>query len=98
MTKNAKEATSIYEKISKVAMANIENLSLNLLGSLSDDKIVAKSVKQRTLFTDDAPNSSASIDMKRITNNLIYRLERKVLSNTDQRGFGSFIKSLIDKF
>ena len=98
MTKNAKEATLIYEKISKVAMANIQNLNLNLLGSLSDDKAVAKSIKQRTLFTDDAPNSSTSMDMKRITNNLIYRLERKVLSNTDQRGFGSFIKSLIDKF
>jgi flagellar biosynthesis protein FlhG len=98
MTKSSKEATLIYDKISKVAMANIANLNLNLLGSLNDDKIIAKSIKQRTLFTDDAPNSTATLDMKRITNNLIYRLERKVLDNSNQRGFGSFIKSLIDKF
>jgi len=98
MTKSANEAELIFDKISKVAMANIENLSLNLLGRLPEDKIVSKSVKQRTLFSDDAPNSLATLDMKRIVNNLVYRLERKVLYNDEQRGFGNFIKSLIEKF
>ncbi len=98
MTKSANEAELIFEKISKVAMANIDNLSLNLLGRLPEDKIVSKSVKQRTLFSDDAPNSLATLDMKRIVNNLVYRLERKVLYNDEQRGFGNFIKSLIEKF
>lgn len=98
MTKNLKEAELIYEKISKVAMANIENLSLNLLGKLQEDKLVAKSIKQRTLFTDDAPNSIPSQDIKRIVNNLVYRLERKVLKNGEERGFGSFLKALIEKF
>ncbi len=98
MTKSAKEANIIYEKISKVAMANIDNLNLNLLGSLSDDKIVAKSIKQRTLFSDDAPNSTVTLEMKKITSNLIYKLERKVLDSSKDRGFGNFIKSLIDKF
>jgi len=98
MTKNLKEAELIFEKISKVAMANIEDLSLNLLGRLPEDKVVSKSVKQRTLFSDDAPNSLANQDMKRIVNNLVYRLERKVLYNNEDRGFGNFLKSLIEKF
>ena len=98
MTKNEKEAELIHEKISKVAMANIQGLQLNLLGRLPDDKLVAKSIKQRTLFTDDAPNASATLDMKRIVNNLVYRLERKVLKNSEERGFGSFFKRLIDQF
>jgi len=98
MTKSLKEAELIYDKISKVAMANIENLSLNFLGYLNDDKIIAKSIKQRTLFTDDAPNSTSALDIKRLVNNLVYRLERKVLDTNDSRGFGNFIKSLIEKF
>ena len=58
----------------------------------------AKSIKQRTLFTDDAPNSSPSQEVKRIVNNLVYRLERKVLNNKGDRGFGNFLKSLIERF
>lgn len=98
MTKNAKEAELIFEKISKVATANIDGINLNLLGRLPEDKIIAKSIKQRTLFSDDAPNSIASHELKRIVNNLAYRLERKVLKNEEDRGFGNFLKSLIDKF
>lgn len=98
MSKNEKEATLIYEKISKVAMANIPGLHLNLLGRLPDDKIIAKSIKQRTLFSEDAPNANATLDLKRIVNNLVYRLERKVLQNDEQRGFGNFFKRLIDQF
>ena len=98
MTKSAKEAELIYEKISKVAIANIDGLSLNLLGRLPEDKLIAKSIKQRTLFTEDVPNGPSSHELKRIVNNLIYRLERKVLKDEENRGFGNFIKSLIDKF
>lgn len=98
MTKNEKEATLIHEKISKVATANIPGIHLNLLGKLSDDKIIAKSIKQRTLFSEDAPNSNATLDLKRIVNNLVYRLERKVLKNSEQRGFGNFFKRLIEQF
>ncbi len=98
MTKSTKEAELIYEKISKVAIANIDGLNLNLLGRLPEDKIIAKSIKQRTLFSDDAPNGVASHELKRIVNNLVYRLERKVLKDEEDRGFGNFLKSLIDKF
>lgn len=98
MTKSAKEAELIYEKIRKVAIANIDGLSLNLLGRLPEDKLIAKSIKQRTLFTDDLPNGPSAHELKRIVNNLVYRLERKVLKDEENRGFGNFIKNLIDKF
>lgn len=98
MTRGMKEAELVYDKISKVATANIDNLSLNLLGQIPNDRLVSKSIKQRTLFTDDAPNSSPSQEVKRIVNNLVYRLERKVLNNKGDRGFGNFLKSLIERF
>ena len=90
MTKNEKEAQLIFEKINKVAMANINGLTLQLIGKLPEDKLISKSIKQRTLFTNDAPNSLASLDMKRIANNLIYKMEREVLKNETGKSFGSF--------
>ncbi len=98
MTKNEREAQLIFEKINKVAMGNIPGLSLNLIGKLPEDKLISKSIKQRTLFTNDAPNSLASLDMKRIANNLIYKLERKVLQNDTGKSFGSFFKRIIEQF
>jgi flagellar biosynthesis protein FlhG len=80
-------------------MQNIgPRLELNLLGRLPDDKGVARSIKQRTLFTNDSPSSAASMDMKRIVNNLVFRLERKVLDNKSNRSFGSFFKRLMEQF
>jgi len=99
MTKNEKEAQLIFDKIKKVALANIgDNLKLNLIGKLPEDKLIARSIKQRTLFTNDSPNSSASMDLKNIVNNLVYKLERKVLKDGERRSFGSFFKRLIEKF
>ena len=99
MTKNEKEAQLIFEKINKVAQANIGGgLKLNLIGKLPADKVVSTSIKQRTLFTNDAPNSLASIDMKRIVNNLVYKMERKVLKNDTSKSFGSFFKRIIEQF
>ncbi len=99
MTKSEREAQLIFDKINKVAQANIGNgLVLDLIGKLPSDKIVSTSIKQRTLFTNDAPNSLASIDMKRIVNNLVYKLERKVLKNESGSSFGSFFKRIIEKF
>ncbi|MFK5880847.1 MAG: MinD/ParA family protein [Sulfurospirillum sp.] len=99
MTKNEKEAKLIFDKIKKVALANIGNdLELNLIGKLPEDKLIARSVKQRTLFTNDSPNSYASMDLKNIVNNLVYKLERKVLKDGERRSFGSFFKRLIEQF
>ena len=98
MTKNEREAQNIFEKINKVAQANISGLTLQLIGKLPEDKLISKSIKQRTLFTNDAPNSLASLDMKRIANNLIYKMERKVLKNDTGKSFGSFFKRIIEQF
>ena len=98
MTRNAREAELIFNKISKVAVANIQGLRLNLLGRLPEDKLISKSIKQRTLFSDDVPNGLAAHELRKIVNNLLYRMERKVLKDEEDRGFGGFLKSLIDKF
>ena len=99
MTRNEKEAQLIFDKIKKVALQNIgPKLELNLLGRLPEDKLISRSVKQRTLFTNDAPMSSASMEMKRIVNNLVFRLERKVLDTKADRSFGGFFKRLMEQF
>ncbi|WP_169973332.1 P-loop NTPase [Campylobacter sp. RM16191] len=99
MVKNDKEAVKIFENIRKVAKANITNdLNLELIGYLSENKNVSKSIKQRTLFTDDAEFSTSSGELKEIASKLLYRLERKVLDTSENRSFGSFFKRLIEQF
>lgn len=99
MVKNEAEATRIYENVKRVANANIgSNLNLELIGYVASDKSVARSIKQRTLFTDDEAYGSASVQIKQIASNLLYRLERKVLKDEQSRSFGGFFKRLIEQF
>lgn len=99
MVKSDREAEAIFDKIKKVANQNIgTQLSLSMLGKLTNDKVVARSIKQRTLFTNDAPASQASNDMQRIVNSLVYRLERKVLKNNLNQGLSGFFRRLVDQF
>ena len=99
MVKNEAEATRIYENVKRVANANIgPSLNLELIGYVTSDKSVARSIKQRTLFTDDEAYGSASVQIKQIASNLLYRLERKVLKDEQNRSFGGFFKRLIEQF
>ncbi len=99
MVKNEAEATRIYENIKRVANANIgPSLILDLVGYVASDRSVARSIKQRTLFTDDAPYADPSVQIKQIASNLLYRLERKVLNDEQSRSFGGFFKRLIEQF
>ena len=99
MVKNEAEATRIYENVKRVANANIgPSLNLELIGYVASDKSVARSIKQRTLFTDDETYGSASVQIKQIASNLLYRLERKVLKDEQSRSFGGFFKRLIEQF
>jgi len=99
MVKNEAEATRIYENVKRVANANIgPSLNLELIGYVASDKSVARSIKQRTLFTDDEAYGSASVQIKHIASNLLYRLERKVLKDEQSRSFGGFFKRLIEQF
>ena len=99
MVKNEAEATRIYENVKRVANANIgPSLNLELIGYVASDKSVARSIKQRTLFTDDEVYGSASVQIKQIASNLLYRLERNVLKDEQSRSFGGFFKRLIEQF
>lgn len=99
MVRSDKEADLIFQKIKKVAEQNIgPDLNLSMLGKLENDKIVSRSIKQRTLFTNDAPTSQVSRDMQEIVKNLVYKLERKVLENRLNQGFNGFFRRLMDQF
>ena len=55
--KGEKEAVGIFEKIKKVAKANIKsNLDLKLIGKVNSDIKVSSSVKQRALFCSQYPD------------------------------------------
>lgn len=99
MVKSEREAEAIFDKIKKVAYQNIgSQLSLSMLGKLPVDKAVTRSIKQRTLFTNDAPSSQVSADMNKIVSNLVYRLERKVLKDSLNQGLSGFFRRLVDQF
>ncbi len=99
MVKSQKEAEAIFEKIKKVALLNIgDKLQLSMLGKLLDDKIISRSIKQRTLFVNDAPSSQSANDMQHIAQALVYRLERKVLKNKLNQGLSGFFRRLVDQF
>ena len=99
MVKNQKEAKLIYEKINKVAKGNIgSNFSLELLGSIPSDKNIAKSIRNRTIFVEEYPNSFATADLKDIVKKLILKVEHKVLDSRKDSSFGGFIKRLLEQF
>ena len=99
MVKSEAEAVRIFQNIKRVAAANIGgNLRLDLAGFLQIDKGVSRSIKQRTLFTDDMKFSAAADQIRMIASNLLFRLERKVLDDKTGRSFGSFLRRLIEQF
>ncbi|MGG7073999.1 P-loop NTPase [Campylobacter sp. 9BO] len=99
MVKNDAEATRIFENIKRVAAANIGGgLSLEMIGYLSATTAIQKSIKQRTLFTNDAPYSTQTNELREIASSLLYRLERKVLTNNHNGSFTGFFKRLIENF
>lgn len=99
MVKNANEANVIFDKINKVAKNNIgDDFKLTLLGNISNDKNIAKSIRSRSIYVQEYPNSLSSNDFKNIVKKLIYKLEHKVLDNTKESSFGGFFKRLIEQF
>ena len=99
MVKSEKEAVRIFEHIRKVAKANIENpLNLEFLGAISEDKNVSRSIKQRTLFTDDSKFDAASMELEQVASKLLYRLEQKVLNPNVTNSFSGFFRRLIEQF
>jgi len=97
--KNEKEAVGIFEKIKKVASANIGgNLDLQLMGKINGDIKVATSVKRRALFSVEHPNSQPSKDLEAIVAKIALKLERDVLVTSSESGLSGLFKRLIEHF
>ncbi len=99
MTRNEKEGNLIYEKIRKVADNNIDNPpSLHYLGAISQDPLIARCSKFRTIFAHEHPNNLCSYELSLITRNLLEKMEHKVLLTPVPNSFALFIKRILDRF
>lgn len=96
---SSREAEGIFEKISKVASANIGgNLRLNFLGQVSSDPKVSASVKKRSLFARDFPSAAPTHELEMIVKRLARKLERNVLVDPKESGLGGLFKRLMEHF
>lgn len=97
--KNEAEAQRIFNNINRVAVANIgAGLELSLIGCINQDKIVSRSIKSRTLFSLESPNSIPAGQITDVANSLLNRLERKMLVNSSKNSFSQFFRRLIEQF
>jgi flagellar biosynthesis protein FlhG len=97
--KNEKEAIGVYEKIKKVAYANIGGkLKLQLLGKINVDTKVSQSVKKRVLFVNEHELSQPARDINAIAKHIAKKLERNVLVESDNSGLSGLFKRLMKHF
>ncbi len=96
---NSKEGRLIFDKIKNVADNNLNpDLKLTYLGSLTQDETISKSSKYRVLFTQEYPNSVSTYELNEIIQNIVYKLEHKVLNSKVRKSFAVFVRRLIEKF
>jgi flagellar biosynthesis protein FlhG len=97
--KNEKEAVAVFNKIKKVAHANIgDHLDLKLVGKIDNNAKVASSVKQRALFSVSYPSSQPYRDIISIANNISEKLERNMLVTPNESGLSGLFKRLMGHF
>jgi flagellar biosynthesis protein FlhG len=97
--KSEKEAVGVFEKIKKVAHANIgSDLDLKLIGKINSDLKVSSSVKQRKLFSSMYPSSQPSKDLEQIVKKIASKLERNVLVSSNESGLSGLFKRLMEHF
>jgi flagellar biosynthesis protein FlhG len=97
--RSEKEAVAVFEKIRKVALANIGGqLKLTLIGKINLDQKVSMSVKQRALFVESYPSAQPSRDLEKIAQNLVKKLERNVLVTSNDSGLSGLFKRLLEHF
>lgn len=97
--KNEREAIGVFEKIKKVANANIRtNLDLQLIGKINADIKVSSSVKQRALFRTLYPASQPSKDIDGIVKKITQKLERNVLVTSNESGLSGLFRRLMEHF
>lgn len=96
---NEQEALSIFERIHKVALANIRaDLDLRFLGKINADLKVSGSVKRRALFSQAFPSSVPSRDIRAIAKELVKNLERQVYVKPKESGLAGLFKRLREQF
>ncbi|NPA60021.1 MAG: MinD/ParA family protein, partial [Epsilonproteobacteria bacterium] len=97
--KNQKEAQGVFNKIHKVAMANIgSNLDLQFIGKINSDIKVSSSIKRRALFSMSYPNSQPYDDITAIASKIASRLERNVLVSQNESGLTGLFRRLMQHF
>jgi flagellar biosynthesis protein FlhG len=97
--KSEREANAVFEKIKKVANANIgDKLDLKLYGKINADIKVSSSVKQRALFSVLYPNSEVYKDIENIVKIIMSKLERNMLVSSSESGLSGLFKRLIEHF
>lgn len=97
--RSSKEAEGLFEKIHKVAQANIGNgLQLNYLGQISSDPKISNSVKKRALFSRDFPTSVPTAELEVIVKRIAKKLERNVLVDPKESGLNGLFKRLMEHF
>ncbi len=97
--RSSKEAEGLFEKINKVAQANIGGaLRLNYLGQVSSDPKISTSVKKRALFARDFPTAVPTQELEMIVKRIARKLERNVLVDPKESGLGGLFKRLMEHF
>ncbi len=97
--KSEKEAVAVFDKIKKVANANIAgSLNLQLMGKINEDVKVSSSVKKRALFCSEYPNSQPARDIELIVGKITSKLERNVLVTSNDSGLSGLFKRLMQHF
>jgi len=97
--KNEKEAQAVFDKIQKVALANIgDKLDLKLMGKINSDVKVSSAIKQRALFCVSHPLSQPHKDIISIANNINSTLERDMLVTPSESGLTGLFKRLMEHF
>ena len=97
--RSEREANAVFEKIKKVAFANIgPALDLKLYGKIDSDIKVSSSVKKRELFTITYPHSQPDRDAEKIVQVIMSKLERNMLVSSSESGLSGLFKRLIEHF
>lgn len=97
--RSEKEAQGLFDKIHKVAQANIgSDLRLLYLGQVSSDPKISSSVKKRALFSRDYPTAAPTQELEAIVKRIAKKLERNVLVNPRESGLGGLFKRLMEHF
>lgn len=97
--KNEKEGAAIFERIKKVAHANISpQLQLEYMGKINADTKVSGSVKHRAIFVREFPAAQPTRDIQLIANKISRKLERHVLVDSHESGLAGLFKRLMEHF